>query len=173
MDDIFIIWPHSRSDFDHFFDILNNHHPNIKLKPTIHNKSTNFLDVTVFKGNRSHASHKLDTKVFFKPTDTHELLHASSYHPKHTFSGIVKSQVLRFHTICNNKSDFDEACTTLFRVLKHRGYKPRALRKIKSNFIQQLIPTGSSSPCGHPRCKTCPFISNTNIILLLGTTWYF
>ena len=118
LDDIFIIWPHSRQDFDQFFKILNTHHPNIKLKPTIHDNSIDFLDVTVFKGQRFQTHKKLDTKVFFKPTDTHELLHRSSYHPKHTFRGIVKSQIERFHRICNNKHDFDEACTILFSALK-------------------------------------------------------
>ena len=121
LDDIFIIWPHSRQDFDQFFKILNTHHPNIKLKPTIHDNSIDFLDVTVFKGQRFQTHKKLDTKVYFKPTDTHELLHRSSYHPKHTFRGIVKSQIERFHRICNNKHDFDEACTILFSALKYRG----------------------------------------------------
>ena len=35
LDDIFIIWPHSRKDFGEFFKILNTHQPNIKLKSTI------------------------------------------------------------------------------------------------------------------------------------------
>jgi len=26
----------------------------------------------------------LKTRVYFKPTDTHQLLHATSFHPKHT-----------------------------------------------------------------------------------------
>ncbi len=143
---------------------MNTHHPNTKLKPTIHDKFIHFLDVTVFKGQNFVTKQKFDTKVFFKPTDTHELLHRTSYHPKHTFTAIVKSQIMRFHRICSNKNDFDEACTILFSALKHRGYKPRALRKIKSKFLQQLIPRGSSNKCGQPRCKTCPFISQNNII---------
>jgi len=38
-------------------------------------------------------------EYFFKPTDTHQLLHGSSYHPKHTTKGILKSQILRFKRI--------------------------------------------------------------------------
>ncbi|PJE77741.1 hypothetical protein CI610_03331 [invertebrate metagenome] len=52
LDDIFIIWTHSRSDFDDFFDTLNNHHPCIKLKATISNDSIDFLD-RLFKGPNS------------------------------------------------------------------------------------------------------------------------
>ena len=35
LDDIFIIWPHTREEFTEFFNILNSHHPNIKLKANI------------------------------------------------------------------------------------------------------------------------------------------
>ena len=100
--------------------------------------------------------------MYFQPTDMHELLHRSSYHPKRTFSGIVKSQIERFYSICNNKQDFDEACTFVFGALKHRGHAPRHLWKIKSDFLH--APQGSSSKCKHPRCKTCPHILETTTI---------
>ena len=32
--------------------------------------------------------------VFFKTTDTHELLHTTSSHPKHTVKGILKYQII-------------------------------------------------------------------------------
>ena len=51
----------------------------------------------------------LDTKVFFKPIDTHELFHKSSYHSYHPFKGIAKSQIIQFHRICSSISDFDNA----------------------------------------------------------------
>ena len=53
--------------------------------------SVSFLNVTIFKGKQFLEKGRLDTKVFFKPTDTHELLHKKSYHPPHTFKGIIKS----------------------------------------------------------------------------------
>lgn len=34
LDDIWGIWNHTTEDFTHFVDILNQHHPSIKLKPT-------------------------------------------------------------------------------------------------------------------------------------------
>lgn len=168
LDDIFIIWPHSEPDFWTFFNILNNHHPTIKLKATIHPQTVDFLDVTLYKGPNFHLSSTLDTKVYFKPTDTHELLHKKSFHPKHTFKGIIKSQIIRFHRICNNPSDFEQACSILFKTLKTRGYSPRFLRYIKSQTLKQLNPTNNtsngSSPCGQPNCKTCPFITTTSSV---------
>lgn len=170
LDDIFIIWPHSREDFNNFFEILNSHHPNITLKSCIAEKSIDFLDVTIFKGPQFNSKGILDTKVYFKPTDTHELLHKSSYHPKHTFKGIVQSQIIRFYRICNNTSDFDNACSILFRTLKHRGYAPRFLRTMKKETLLRLQPNGKSSKCNKARCKTCPHITETNSILSTQNT---
>ena len=66
-----------------FFEVLNNHCESIKLKDEIHAQEINFLDATLFKG-------LLDTKIYFKRTDSHQLLHKQYFHPKHTFSDILK-----------------------------------------------------------------------------------
>ena len=168
LDDIFIIWENSEEEFWQFFNILNDHHPTIKLKATIHRESIDFLDVTVFKGNRFCESQVLDSKVYFKPTHTHDLLHKSSYHPKHTFKGILKSQIIRFHRICNNVEDFDQACSVLFRALRTRGYSSRFLRATKSETLKQLDPVKNSNygsfQCESRKCKSCPFIETTKAI---------
>jgi hypothetical protein len=164
LDDIFIIWPHTREEFTEFLDILNSHHPNIKLKANIDNHSIDFLDVTIFKGHRFELTRKLDTKVYFKPTDTHELLHKSSYHPSHTFKGIIKSQIIRFKRNCSNEIDFENACHTLFSVLRKRGYAHSYLRKIKRDTLYGLNLQGQSDKCGKPRCKTCQHIKITETI---------
>ena len=175
LDDIFLIWDHGIEKFWQFFNILNNHHPSIKLVPTIHDKSIDFLDITVFKGPKLEESQKLDTKVFFKPTDTHQLLHKKSFHPKHTFSGIIKSQILRFRNICSQKQDFEQACKVLFRALKTRGYSPRFLRSIKNKTVATLDSTsnqtfgcvcmedGGSKPCYKFRCVVCNFVETTDM----------
>jgi hypothetical protein len=132
LDDIFLLWKHGIDKFNKFLDILNSHHPSIKVVATIHEISVDFLDLTIFKGENFPTTGKLDTKVFFKKTDTHALLLKSSFHPKHIFSGILKSQVLRFHRLCSYKKDFDEACSKVFKILKQRGYSDRFLRKTKT-----------------------------------------
>ena len=164
LDDIFIIWSHSENEFWEFFNVLNNHHPTIKLKASINENSVDFLDVTVFKGQRFTKNQNLDTKVYFKPTDTHQLLHKSSYHPKHTFKSLIKSQIIRFHRICNNENDFNNACTILFSALKHRGYSKRFLRTIKSQTLLDLKPSAKSQKCLLPNCTTCPHLLETTSI---------
>ena len=138
LDDVFLLWQHGRKKLKEFLDILNSHHPSIKVVATVHEMSIDFLDLTIFKGSQFHSSGKLDTKVFFKPTDTHALLLKDSFHPKHIFSGILKSQILRFHRICTHKQDFDKACATVFAVLRQRGYADRFLRTTKSQTLKEL-----------------------------------
>jgi len=104
LDDIFIIWPHSIEAFHEFLSILNNHEPPIKFKYTINTDTVDYLDTTIFKNENNNG--KLLTRVYFKPTDTHQLLHKESFHPKHTFKGILKSQIIRFHRICLRQKDF-------------------------------------------------------------------
>ena len=160
LDDIFIIWTHTEKEFWDFFNTLNDHHPTIKLKASLHKQQVDFLDVTVYKGKEFQNNKILDTKVYFKPTDAHQLLHKKSFHPKHTFKGIIKSQIIRFKRICNNTNDFEDACGTLFKSLKNRGYSSRFLRYIKSQTLKEIDATyntdNGSKPCKKANCKTCP-----------------
>ena len=74
IDDIFTIWSFSIETFMSFFNHLNNTSIHIKLTFELSHESLNFLDVTVFKGPRFAVKNILDTKVYFKPTDKHQLL---------------------------------------------------------------------------------------------------
>uniref|UniRef100_A0A1A8LK21 GIY-YIG domain-containing protein n=1 Tax=Nothobranchius pienaari TaxID=704102 RepID=A0A1A8LK21_9TELE len=137
LDDIWGIWTYSKQEFSDFVNTLNNHHPSIKVKATLHDTEVNFLDTVTFKGQSFASTNKLDTKVYFKPTDSHALLHKDSFHPPHTFKGIVRSQLIRFQRICSRPEDFREATKTLFVVLRKRGYSRsflrRALKDLRSN----------------------------------------
>lgn len=147
LDDIFGIWVDSESEFNDFIILLNTFDPSIKLKHTQSYQSVDFLDTTVFKGPEFHITNKVDLKVYFKPTDTHALLHKTSFHPKCTFAGIVKSQLIRFSRICTRHSDFILATQVLFKSLRKRGYSRTFLRRCfntfqstKSKTQDQLIP---------------------------------
>lgn len=134
LDDIWGIWMGSKEDFDRFVQVLNAHDPSIQLTTEINDQSIDFLDTTVFKGPDFVFNSKLDIKVFFKVTDTHALLHKNSFHPKHTFKGIVKSQILRFKRICTRDEDFWEAVGILFKSLRERGYSRPFLRNCLKTF---------------------------------------
>lgn len=139
LDDIWGIWEGSREDFEMFLSVLNAHDPSIKLDSEIHPQSIDFLDTTVFKGKELDNKHQLEVKVFFKKTDLHALLFKTSFHPKHTFGGIVKSQLLRFDRICTRRVDFWEAVKILFKALRNRGYSRPFLRRCLKNFRSKKV----------------------------------
>lgn len=165
LDDIWGVWQHSEQDFEMFLKTLNDHNASIKLKSTISKTSIDFLDTTTFKGPNFLNEHKLDIKVFFKPTDTHALLFKTSFHPKHTFAGIIKSQLLRFHRICTQRTDFGAAVKILFSALSTRGYCWSFLRRCFNSFlhtkpidVSPLLPVVITyAPC---TCKMVRIIKN-------------
>lgn len=136
LDDIWGVWTYSSEEFLEFVNILNNHHTSIKLKFELDKQSINFLDTTVYKGPQFHTTGQLDIKVYFKDTDTHALLYKNSFHPKHTYRGLIKSQLLRFHRICTQKTEFIKATKTLFAALKQRGYSRPFLRQCYKTFLE-------------------------------------
>lgn len=166
LDDIFVIWTHGRQAFLEFHQILNSHHESIKLKYEIHEQEIDFLDTTPYKGERFRKSGRLDTRVYFKPTDSLQLLDKYSYHPKHTYRGLIKSQILRYKRICNNDHDVEVACSKLFKALKSRHYSRRFLREIKAKTLhpQENLADGKSERCGHNRCHVCPYVTPTTTV---------
>ena len=165
LDDIFMVWTLGKTAFEEFFHTLNTHTESIKLKFEISEQELNFLDVTTFKGPRFQTDNILDSKVYFKPTDTLQLLDKRSYHPKHTFSGIIKSQILRYKRICNNQPDIHRATQKLFQALRTRHYSIRFLRQIKQTVLnpkEDKPLTGASLQCGGPKCHICRYITPNN-----------
>lgn len=138
LDDIFGIWNHSTSEFLEFVTVLNTHHSSITITHNIQLESIEFLDTQAFFIPQDDGTKTLGTRVFFKHTDRHALLHKSSYHPKHTFAGIIKSQLIRFHRICTLPEDVERATSTLFAVLRTRGYSRRFLRSIKAEVKESF-----------------------------------
>jgi len=134
IDDIFFIWLASREDLKQFESFLNGLIPGITINLKVSSQHIEFLDVLIYTTPDTSNLDRciINTKVFFKETDTHQLLHADSHHPKHTTKGILKSQFIRFKRISTTRNDYDKSCSTLFNVLQHRGYTKTYFRKLKN-----------------------------------------
>lgn len=135
LDDIWGVWPGTEAQFTDFAEHLNNFHKSIKIKYTLNHSEVNFLDIITYKDRDFGETGQLQTRVFFKETDTHALLHGSSFHPRHTFKGIIKSQLVRFHRISSQPGGFREATKTLFGTLVGRGYSRSFLRHCLRGFL--------------------------------------
>lgn len=159
LDDIWGIWVYSKEDFECFIKHLNQHQRSIKVKFEIDSTQINFLDVVTYKGPKFLKENKLDYRVYFKETDTHCLLHRHSFHPRHTFRGILKSQLLRFHRICSQEREFGKAVKILFRALRTRGYSRSMLQNTLKSFRRSLHNTVNSDPEAHSKDKIIPFVA--------------
>lgn len=146
LDGVWGIWHHSHPDFQNFLKVLNSHHASIKVKSISSSQAIDFLDTTVYKGLGFPTTGRLDFKVFFKETDTHALLHHQSYHPHHTFQGIVLAQLLRFRRICSQEESFEEAKQVLFKALRTRGYSRSRLWAIFKEHCQSIMDPAAPSP---------------------------
>lgn len=144
LDDVFFLWPGTIDELKQYENFLNSLIPDITVTLTYHDTEISFLDTTIFKHTENNVT-TLQTKVYFKETDTHQLLHRSSFHPTHTFKGILKSQVLRFRRLSSYKTDYDWACRTLFHSLRKRGYNYRLLRKTKLDIWNNYTPKNTSN----------------------------
>ena len=117
IDDIFLIWNCTKTEFENLLKKINECHSSIKFEYEMSKSGINFLDNTEFK-----VSNKLRTKLYVKPTDRQIYLHGKSEHPNSTKKSITYSQALRFNKICYNRSDLHNNCKRLLNALTKRGY---------------------------------------------------
>ena len=77
----FSLWRTERKEIDEFIALANRHHPSIKFTAEISDKEINFLDTTVYKGERFHNQGILEICTHFKPTETFQYTHFSFCNP--------------------------------------------------------------------------------------------
>ena len=105
VDDIFLVWQHGEEKLKEFLDIFNHYYPGFKFTSKYSRERIDFLDVEIIKEGNQFL-----TDVFVKSTDTHQYLHATSYHVYHSKKSIPYSQTLRFNRICSDNQLFDKRC---------------------------------------------------------------
>jgi len=174
LDDIYLIWPGTRQQLQEYQDFLNSVIPGISITLTARNNIIEFLDTRTYKYTTEDNKCLIKTKIYFKPTDTHQLLHKKSYHPQHTFRGLLKSQFIRFKRISSFKIEYDEACNILKKVLIHRGYSSRFFRKIKSEIWRDttIVERRKNSHNAENKTSLLPIITfYNNIGAKLNRTW--
>ena len=163
IDDILFFWTGTETTLQDFFQKINTLHDSIKLTMEYSNTSINFLDLNIYKGSIFNTTHKLDYKTYFKDTDTHQLLNPQSYHPKHTITGVIKSQITRYLRNSSDRSTFNSSCSILFKALKQQHYSQSLLRSLRTDILKytnclQYTHWPGTNRCGIPNCTCCNFI---------------
>lgn len=79
LDDILIIFDDNKMSLDDISFNLNNMNDNLKFKCEAAGHTVNFLDINIYIDDNN----KIETDIFYKPTDTHQYLNFYSNHPRH------------------------------------------------------------------------------------------
>ena len=117
IDDIFIVWTHSRDDLMEFISYLNSRCDHIKFTSEISQDEVAFLDTKVRIQNGN-----IVTDLYCKPTDSHNYLAYDSSHPQRCKDSIPYSQFLRIRRICSDISDYDVHVVIFAAHFLRRGY---------------------------------------------------
>ncbi len=145
IDDVFCVWPGPPEDLKRFIDFLNEAHPTIKFTYECSDTSIDFLDLTLYRGERYKTHKILDIKPFFKKTNKFQYLEYSSAHPKKTFSSLIKGELTRLLRACSNEKDYKQVIKKMHQAFRDRGYPESLINKMENsvpftnrpNIIQQ------------------------------------
>ena len=131
IDDIFFLWSHGQDELQNFVDFCNRAHPTIKFTSESSSTEVPFLDVMV-----STRDGKLCTDLYSKPTDSHQYLHWSSCHPKHTKSSLPYSLAFRLNRICSSPETLKGRIDELEGFLQSRGYPESVIKSQISKALE-------------------------------------
>ena len=83
----------------------------------------NFLDLTLYKGERFKNTQILDIKCFNKPCDTFQYLSRDSSHPNACFSGMVKGEAICYIQNSSSETEYEQKLDFFISKLLTREYK--------------------------------------------------
>ena len=157
IDDVLCLWPGSPNDLKIFIDYLNRAHPTIKFTYECSNASVDFLDLTIYKGDRYKTTHHLDIKPFFKTTNKFQYLSYSSAHPRMTFSSLIKGESTRLLRACSSEDEYNTVQNKMFQAFKDRGYPAKLIKRIQ-NSVQYTQRKNILDPKQKPPCPYDTFL---------------
>ena len=126
-------------------------------------KFVTFLDMEIFKDENS-----IHTREHRKETSALAYLKYNSAHPRHTFAGIIKSQLYRIRRLCSRNIDYE----TAVRKLRQRCISSDYPTKIVDNILKtapnllRTIKTKTS-----PKLRGQDEIPAVKLVVLSGTVY--
>lgn len=130
LDDCFIIFTKTEQELKLFHNLLNTLHPSIKFTIEKNKNRLPFLDTVIINNNG-----KLQTDIYYKPTDSKQYLLYTSCHPKHTKNSIPYNLARRIKMIVSEENTLLKRLEDLKTFLVKQKYPPAliedSIRKIK------------------------------------------
>ena len=130
IDDIFVVWQGSQTDFEQFVEECNKLHPTIKFTNECSTTQINFLDMTIYKGKNFQDRQTLDIKTFTKPTNKQAYVHGTSFHPAGIGKSIALGESYRALRTNTDKTNFLEQIHRVQNALLSRGYKQKQIKPL-------------------------------------------
>ena len=132
IDDVFVIWSHTRKELDRFLLELNRRQGKIKFTPKVQTQSCNFLYRTIYKSTTFLSTGILSMKIYYKPTNTFSFPLGSSYIPKHVHNSISVGEVTRLLRATESLALYKCYHKQLIRHFVRREYPRSILRQLCS-----------------------------------------
>ena len=128
IDDVFMIWSHTRGELDTFLRELNTRRERIKFTAEVQTQSCNFLDLTIYKSPTFLSTDLLSTKIYYKPTNTFSFPLGSSYIPKYVHKSIAIGEMTRLLRATESPALYRRYQNKLIKHFQRREY-PRTILK--------------------------------------------
>ena len=135
IDDIFVAWSGTNTEFETFLNKCNDAHPTMKFTGECSAEEAHFLDTTIYKGTNFRTTHTLDIKTYTKPTNKQAYVHGSSFHPQGVTKGIAIGETYRFLRTNTDEANFNEQTKKLERALLARGYNEKLSNHLSKKYI--------------------------------------
>ncbi|XP_072438985.1 uncharacterized protein [Chiloscyllium punctatum] len=126
----------SREEVEQFINFTNIFHPDLKFTWTISDTSLPFLDLSI-----SISDDRLNTDIFYKPTDSHSYLDYTSSHPISCKNAIPYSQFLRLRRICSQEDQFHHRTHQLASFFRDRNFPSHVVK----DALQRISSTSRTS----------------------------
>ena len=132
IDDVFMIWSHTREELDVFLQELNTRQERIRFTAEVQTQSCNFLDLTIYKSPNFLKTGLLSTKIYYKPTNTFSYPLGSSHIPKHVHKSIAVGEMTRLLRATESPALYDRYQKKLIKHFARREYPKSILRILRS-----------------------------------------
>ena len=129
IDNIFLIWTNTKETLQNFLDSLNGFHPSIQFTYTISQNSTDFLDLSIYKGSGFQITNKLDTKTYQKQQNLYQYLHFSSEHTKNQHKAVITGECIRYIRTNTTEENYNATVFLFKQRLMKRDYPPMFIDK--------------------------------------------
>jgi hypothetical protein len=182
IDDLFAIFRGTKANLDRFLKALKSLHDRIEIAVTVSEMSVDFLDITIFKGERFNARRVLDVKPFEKSMNPYLYIPFTSAHPKHLKRAWIKTELMRLARNSSSRDEFQRANERFYARLKARGYPDDFLRNVMDKQFclslfrdrQELLKERKAAPTTRKmffKIKYSPDLDHIQLGRILHQNW--